>query len=438
MDEITRAVRDLYEQFSYPSGPPVIRVGFDARLLLSFGRLERPAGRAIRVLDAGCGRGMGLLAAASLQPDVEFLGVDLNRVGLEEIERTARSRKIENVKTAAVDLMNLEGLEVPDGGFDVIHSSGVIHHLADPRAGLTHLARSLAPHGVLSLMVYSDRGREGIHPVARAIALLADEGASIGERLKLGRELVRQRAEHSDDEMWRKASEVDNVEFVDRYLHPCERSYDVASLWDLVEASGLTFLRWVFPHSWEVAADLEKGELRERAEALPPRERFRLMQEFRRGGRLQLYVCHPENGPRPSLGADEVDAAAFALHPEGVLETVTRGAWGNTRIEKISWRDSDDCAAVLPKGPLARSALILREQNLPFRGRALVEALAVEGYPAALSRRTILELLRRDILYRPHEVEVAVVAAALAEAERAESIVPFSRSPERTQEPTRA
>jgi methylase of polypeptide subunit release factors len=38
----------------------------------------------LRVLDAGCGRGIGLLGSATLQPDVLFDGVDLNRVALAE------------------------------------------------------------------------------------------------------------------------------------------------------------------------------------------------------------------------------------------------------------------------------------------------------------------------------------------------------------------
>ena len=40
MDETTTGVRAFYEAFSYPSGPPVIRSGFDARLLLSYGALD--------------------------------------------------------------------------------------------------------------------------------------------------------------------------------------------------------------------------------------------------------------------------------------------------------------------------------------------------------------------------------------------------------------
>jgi len=82
MNETTRAVRELYESFPYPSGTPTIRLGFDARYLLSLSERCRPKGGTIRVLDAGCGRALGLIGAANLQPDIDFLGIDLNRVAL--------------------------------------------------------------------------------------------------------------------------------------------------------------------------------------------------------------------------------------------------------------------------------------------------------------------------------------------------------------------
>ncbi len=103
MDASTEAVRELYELFPYPSGAPMLRVGFDARYLLSLGRMERPVGRPLRILDAGCSRGVGTLACAILQPDVQVLGVDISRVALEEARREAASRELRNVEFAEVD-----------------------------------------------------------------------------------------------------------------------------------------------------------------------------------------------------------------------------------------------------------------------------------------------------------------------------------------------
>ena len=61
-------------------------------------------------------------------------------------------------------------LDGPAGGFDVILSSGVVHHLVDPLAGLQRLREHLAPHGVLSLMVYGRHGRESLYRVVQGLS----------------------------------------------------------------------------------------------------------------------------------------------------------------------------------------------------------------------------------------------------------------------------
>jgi len=84
MDEITRAVRDLYERYRYAAGGPAQRVATDAWLLLSYVERSRGKSGRLQVLDAGCGRGVGTLGCAVLGPDVDFLGIDINRVALKE------------------------------------------------------------------------------------------------------------------------------------------------------------------------------------------------------------------------------------------------------------------------------------------------------------------------------------------------------------------
>ncbi len=66
-DAITQSVREFYELYPYPAdGSPTLRTGFDARYVLSLGRLQRPPERSLSILDAGCGRGIGLISCATL------------------------------------------------------------------------------------------------------------------------------------------------------------------------------------------------------------------------------------------------------------------------------------------------------------------------------------------------------------------------------------
>ena len=260
MDAITEAVRAMYTAFPYPSGAPTMRQGNDARVLLSYGARARPPGRPLRVLDAGCGRGVGLVGAATMQPGVEFLGIDLCGAALDEARAETARRGLKNVSLAEVDLMSLDGLAVPDGGFDVIFSSGVVHHLSDPTEGLTRLARVLAPHGVISLMVYGRHGREALYRAVRAIDAVAPRELPLAERLRIGRALL-STAESAalTTGPWGDLRAIGDVEFVDRYLNVHETSYDVPGLFALIERAGLVQLRWVEPADWDAEALVPEG-----------------------------------------------------------------------------------------------------------------------------------------------------------------------------------
>ena len=144
MDDVTKAIRHQYEQFPYPVGAPAIRAATDAKPLLGYSEKSCGDSGAIRALDAGCGCGVGLVGCALLQPDVEFLGIDISRVGLRELDGQAKARALENLRVQEVDLMTIEGLDVPEGGFDVIYSSGVLHHLSDA-AGIDTTAFAVNP-----------------------------------------------------------------------------------------------------------------------------------------------------------------------------------------------------------------------------------------------------------------------------------------------------
>ena len=404
MDAVTQSVRDLYEQFPYPSGPPVVRVGFDVRLLLSYGRRSRPREGPIQVLDAGCSRGVGLLACASLQPDVQFLGIDISRTGLKQAEEAAVEREIQNVRLQEVDLMTLDGLEPPEGGFDVIFSSGVVHHLSDPARGLKNLASVLAPHGVLSLMVYGDRTK--FHHVARAVEAFVEDKLPLTEKLKLGRELVQVLARGTGEEPWAEAAGVDDVEFVDRYLHVQEASYDVAGLWKLIDESDLSFLRWANGSAWNLGDRLGTGDTKERFRKLDPLRQFQLLQEIRRPANLELCLCHADNGPRPPSALGDMEQAHFAVHPEIQFIITTRNTWGATRIEEIAVRPPTGDPVVLTPGPVAHSAYLLQGQNQPFTGKTLIDALTVAGFSPVEARQALLTLLQTDLVYEPHEIDV--------------------------------
>jgi SAM-dependent methyltransferase len=401
MDQTTEAVREMYEQYPYPAGVPTMRLGSDARRVLSLGTLERKVLGPITVLDAGCGRGLGTLGQATLQPDVLFVGVDLSRTSLQHARDAAKQRNLDNISFHEVDLMTLEGLEVPRGGFDVIMSSGVVHHLSDPVAGLARLRDVLAPHGVLSMMVYGKSGREPLYRLVRAIDALIDREQPLPERLRVGRALAAANVDGPTSQgPWSDAASVSDVEFVDRYLNVNETSYDIDGLWQLIEGAGLRFLEWCDPKAWSCEALLPNEPLRAAARKLSPKQQYRLIEQMLWRHRLEVYVCHPENELRATPSPSAFSQQTFAVSPEVAFETQTRALAHGTRVESLKCRVGDAKVAIdLPPGPVATAVLVLKDHVGPFTGREFNEVLAGVDVPPQAATEALQTLVANGIVY---------------------------------------
>jgi SAM-dependent methyltransferase len=222
-----------------------------------------PQRQTLRILDAGCGTGVSTDYLAHLNPGAEILAVDISAGTLAMAqERCQRSGAIEQatVRFQQRSLLDLAG----EGPFDHINSVGVLHHLDNPQAGLKALAPLLAPGGILHLFLYADAGRWEIHRVQRALGLL---GAGYGEEgLRLGRALLRELPEENrlrqrHESRW-AIDTAHDPNFADMYLHPQETSYD---------------LGFSNPEQWQLER-LLRGELLERAQALPQEQQWLLME----------------------------------------------------------------------------------------------------------------------------------------------------------------
>ncbi len=406
MDQVTAAVRQMYERFPYPSGTPVNRVGSDIRLVLSYLEQGRQKGGCLQVLDAGCGRGIGVLGAAALQPDVHFLGIDCNRVALAEATATARRLGLRNIEFRECDLMELSDLDAPPGGFDVIFSSGVIHHLSDPQAGLGRLRELLSPHGAINLMVYARYGRAPLLRIARAIDLLFSDQPALDERLDLARAVAAVgREQVLAGSTWQDTCEVDDVEFVDRCLNVNETSYQIDNLWDLLAACDLSFVRWLEPADWSVEQLIPAGALRDRLTALSATERFRFVEQVFQRPSFELIAGHVANEGRRPLQAAEAARTSFALNPEVSIGTEVRNTPAGQRTEKLYFVLRTRDPRHLAPGPISTALMLLRDMTGSFRGEAMVRRLGKQGVQEAEALAVITELCRHEVLFRPHRYE---------------------------------
>jgi SAM-dependent methyltransferase len=124
--------------------------------------------RAKRVLDAGCGTGRHAYFAAKYGAR-EVVGLDLS----DAVEIAHHNlRDFENVTVVQGDLLRPPFLTAASGGgFDIIYSIGVLHHLPEPERGFRTLLRYLRPGGTIAIWVYghenNDFVRRVVEPVRR-------------------------------------------------------------------------------------------------------------------------------------------------------------------------------------------------------------------------------------------------------------------------------
>jgi len=403
MDETTRAVKDMYEQYPYPSGVPTMRTGFAVERLLSLVAEAPGKASGFSALDAGCGRGLGLLGAASLQPDILFTGVDINAVGLAEARQHAQARGLTNVRFTPADLMTLDGVDVPPGGFDVIYSSGVLHHLTDPQTGLQKLRDVLAPHGVIALMVYGSYGRQALYRLIDGLQLLADGEQPISQRLPVAR-LLSQAAEGSifKGNCWQGTSQEDDVEFVDRCLNVNETSYDIDGLWRLLQVTGMQFVRWVEPDDWDPAKLFHDPQLQALACQLDEFDQYRLVERLFDRRKLELYICKEGNGRRNPLDDRQLETATLAVNPEIAFVVEKRNLKQAQRVESLSYKLQTSEPIPLTDPLLAQACMLLVDQTTHFSASELMAVLVENGSDRSAALAILRSLLEREIVYATH------------------------------------
>jgi ubiquinone/menaquinone biosynthesis C-methylase UbiE len=115
-------------------------------------------GSDVDVLIAGCGTGQHSIIFAQSFPGARILAVDLSMTSLCYAKQKTQAMGIDNIEYAQADILEL-GL---DKRFDIISSSGVLHHLADPEKGWRTLLRLLQPDGCMHVGLYSERAHRNL------------------------------------------------------------------------------------------------------------------------------------------------------------------------------------------------------------------------------------------------------------------------------------
>jgi SAM-dependent methyltransferase len=247
-DARTDVVSRQYERWRYPDPIPDLEAWiaadnwdwfdpFYAHRVLWPDREYQPD---IDILIAGCGTNQAA-AFAFTNRAANVVGVDISQPSLDHQQYLKDKHGLENLE---LHRLPIEELSTLGRDFDLVVASGVVHHMADPPAGMKALAGCLRSDGVLAALIYAKYGRiavELMESAFRDMGLGQDETSvqtikdtiavllsthPLRGYLNIAPDL------HSD------------AAVVDTFLHGRVRSYTVDETIDLVTSAGLVFQGW--------------------------------------------------------------------------------------------------------------------------------------------------------------------------------------------------
>jgi SAM-dependent methyltransferase len=255
----------------------------------------------VDILIAGCGTNQAAVFAFT-NPAAHVIAVDISQPSLDHQQYLKDKHGLENLE---LQRLPIEELATLDRDFDLIVASGVLHHLADPRAGMTALAGCLRPDGALAAMVYAKYGRIGVELLQSAfhelglgqdeasVQTVKDTIAAVPPSHPVAGYLAVAPDLHSD------------AALVDTFLHGRARSYTVEETIDLVTSAGLVFQGWFlktpyYPHDLITPSSTFSTA----ANALPENKIWSVMERVQTLNGCHLFMaCQPDR-PRQSYTID--------------------------------------------------------------------------------------------------------------------------------------
>ncbi len=297
-------VREQYEKWVYPL--PVedldedLKGGnFDRSDPCLFRRKFWPRAvepQKLRILIAGCGTTQAARFAYR-NPECDVVGVDVSQASLAHEDHLKRKYRLANLRLHCLSLLDIETL---GESYDLIVSTGVLHHLPDPDAGLRKLKAVLLPQGVMSVMVYGWYRRFGVYMMQEAFRLLGVQQTAEGVAV-VRETLDALPAWHHVKSYARSAPDVHfDGGLVDTFLHRSDRAYTVSQVLRLASDNGLQFQDWLDRHDYSISALIPGGlRISPLASRLKPEAQWQLVELLGQSlGTHAFLLCHPERNAK--------------------------------------------------------------------------------------------------------------------------------------------
>lgn len=283
------------------------------------------------ILVAGCGTNQAAVFAYT-NPAAKIVAVDISQPSLDHHVYLKKKHRLSNLE---LHLLPIEELPTLERDFDLIVSTGVLHHLADPTAGMNALAQCLRSDGAVALMLYAKYGRAGVEvlqSIFRDLGLGQDE-ASVR---KVKDAIASLPAGHPVQSYLRVAPDLKfDAGLVDTFLHGRDRGYTVQECLDLVASAGLVFQDWFFKAPYHPAQlSPQTNEFRASVADLLDAEKWSIMERVNTVNACHFFIaCRPDR-PERSYRIDFTSPEFVDYVPQMRLGCGVSG----TEIFRRDWR----------------------------------------------------------------------------------------------------
>ena len=253
------------------------------------------------ILIAGCGTNQAAVFAYN-NPQSKVVAVDISQASLGHQQYLKDKHGLWNLE---LHQLPIEELPTLGRDFDLAVSTGVLHHMASPEAGMKAIADCLRPDGVAAIMLYAHYGRIGIEILE---SVFVDLGLSQNDAsIQTVREVVRMLSPEHPVQPYLKIAQdlVSDSGLVDTFLHGRQKSYDVDGCIELANSAGLDFQGWLlkapyYPHDLSAPS----GGFFPAVNALPEEKIWSVMERIHTlNARHFFLACRPER-PKSSYVLD--------------------------------------------------------------------------------------------------------------------------------------
>ena len=385
------AVAEQYEKWIYPfpiadlSAPEVraMRDGGDPEINWHTYWPNRPLRRDLDILIAGCGSNSAARYAFN-HPKARIVGIDLSSASLKHEAFLKDKHKLTNL---TLRQMRIEEVRTLGRDFDFIDTSGVLHHLPDPVAGLRALGEVLRPEGTIAVMVYGRFGRAGVYAMQELFRLLDLKQDETGVQVVKNTLAALPKRHVITDYLTRTRDTAYDAGLVDTFLHRQDRAYSAPECVGFAKDAGLSFMHW-----WDNILYYPEGQidlssdLYRRVAALPDESAWSFMELYNGTlGQHAFCVCRPDR-PVSSYRIDFTGNAFLNYVP------IARGQ------------------AVAPSTPLAPDWIAVQRTGFPVYS---LNPATAGLYKQANGIRTIRECFAQSGLTAQSDAEMETICRAV-------------------------